>query len=406
MITDVTLSIQEILKSKHFKNGKVVAGKAGLYRTVKWVHVMEVTQIDQLLNGNELILTTGVGWKGNKEIFLAFCKELIDSNAAGLCVELGTYIPSIPDEIIELANLHHFPIIAFYNQVRFVDITQDLHTQLIKKQHQMISDLVDNSHQLWIQKWLEGVHSEEQIDRFLSELEPNLKPNGCVVVLLKIAQSDEKNSEVTHLKLLFHSIFQSHGFFLLSTIRKNYIIFIMLNKRKNKDWKIRIETGLHQIQEEWAGKQNFAQVKCSIGKFINRLSNVKKSFDTARDTLIIQEKMPIECFSSFYEDLYIFRLVALANERGVLDEFISDYLGPVLHYDEQNNGKLVETLKMYLKCNGSKQETAAKLYIVRQTLYQRLHKLNELLGEDFMEFYKRQAIEFAITAYDYLSSSK
>lgn len=53
-----------------------------------------------------------------------------------------------------------------------------------------------------------------------------------------------------------------------------------------------------------------------------------------------------------------------------------------------------------------KQETATKFYIVRQTLYQRLQRLNELLGEDFMDSYKRQAIEFAITAYDYVSASK
>ncbi|MEH7107330.1 PucR family transcriptional regulator ligand-binding domain-containing protein, partial [Bacillus sp. JJ1764] len=80
--------------------------------------------------------------------FLAFFKQLIDSNAAGLCIELGTYIPCIPEEIIELADLHHFPLIVFYNKVRFVDITQELHTLLIKKHYQMISDLEDYSNRL------------------------------------------------------------------------------------------------------------------------------------------------------------------------------------------------------------------------------------------------------------------
>ncbi|MEH7108791.1 PucR family transcriptional regulator ligand-binding domain-containing protein [Bacillus sp. JJ1764] len=75
MNSDVKLSIKEILESRNFQDAKVIAGKAGLYRTVKWVHVMEVTQIEKLLNGNELILSTGVGWNGNKEIFLAFFKK-------------------------------------------------------------------------------------------------------------------------------------------------------------------------------------------------------------------------------------------------------------------------------------------------------------------------------------------
>ncbi|MDQ0243723.1 galactitol-specific phosphotransferase system IIB component [Bacillus fengqiuensis] len=148
MNSDVKLSIKEILENRNFQDAKVIAGKAGLYQTVKWIHVMEVTEVEKLLNGNELILSTGVGWKGDKEVFLAFFKQLIDSKAAGLCVELGTYIPSIPEEIIELADLHNFPLIVFYNKVRFVDITQELHTLLIKKHYQMISDLEEYSYQL------------------------------------------------------------------------------------------------------------------------------------------------------------------------------------------------------------------------------------------------------------------
>lgn len=528
MNSDVKLSIKEILENKNFQDAKVIAGKAGLSQTVKWVHVMEVTEVEKLLNGNELILSTGVGWKGDKEVFLAFFKQLIDSKAAGLCIELGTYIPTIPEEIIELADLHHFPLIVFYNKVRFVDITQELHTLLIKKHYQMISDLEEYSYQLnqllltsnpqqkilkllhdhlnmtvlfipkqgetdiiskktlkeqgeilqllkektiqshmniahqsiqalnqtfaelmiisesdsitefeslildrsatalaqntlralyveerrkaeeteWIQKWLEGAHSEEQIYRYLSDLEPALKPNGCVALLFKTDQLDRKHSDITHLKILFRSIFQSYGFFLLSTIRKNQLIFILLNKRKDHDWKARIEAGIHHIQKELAGDQHFKQIKFSIGTFIDKLSDVKKSYHTAQETSIIQKNMPKEYFSSFYEDLHIFRLVSIANEQGALDDFISDYLGPVLMYDQQNNGKLMETLKAYLKCNGSKQETATNLYIVRQTLYQRLQKLQELLGEDFMDFHKRQAIEFAVTAYDYVCASK
>ncbi|MGE7768465.1 PucR family transcriptional regulator [Peribacillus sp. NPDC096540] len=528
MYSDVKLSVQEILEKRNFRNTKVIAGTGGLYRTVKWIHVMEVTQIEQLLNGSELILSTGMGLKESKEIFLAFFKQLIDSNAAGLCIELGTYMASIPEEIIELANLHHFPLIVFYEKVRFVDITQDLHTLLIKKHYQMISDLEEYSHQLnqlllksnpqqkilnllhkyvnmsvcfiqnqgetyivsnksskeqkqilqllkgeniqkhmniahqsiqalnqkfadlfiisesgpisefetlildrsatalaqyilrtlyveerrrtevteWIQKWLEGAHSEDQISRFLSGLDPDLEPNGCVVLLFKIDQLDEGNPEITYLKILFRSVFLSHGFFLLSTIRENKIIFILVNKRKNNDWKHRIKVGIHHIQQALVEDRKFVQIKFSIGKFMEHLSEIKKSYHTAQETFIIQEKIPKACFSYFYEELFIFRLVSIANEQGALDDFISDYLNPVLQYDQQNNGKLMETLKTYLKCNGSKQETATKLYIVRQTLYQRLQKLNELLGENFMDFYKRQAIEFAITAYEYVSSPK
>jgi PucR family transcriptional regulator, purine catabolism regulatory protein len=80
-----------------------------------------------------------------------------------------------------------------------------------------------------------------------------------------------------------------------------------------------------------------------------------------------------------------------------------EYLQPVIHHDQTYNSKLLETLKVYLECNGSKQETANKLFIVRQTLYHRLQKLENLLGKDFMNHEKRVAFEFMLLVKDYLS---
>ncbi|MGM7719498.1 PucR family transcriptional regulator [Metabacillus sp. Hm71] len=526
---EVKLSVHEILQNKHFEHAKVIAGKAGLYRLVRWVHVMEVTSIENLINGNELILSTGIGWKGDKEVFGSLVKQSINSNAAGLCIELGSYVSKIPQEIIELADAHEFPLIVFTKEVRFIDITQEIHSLLIKKHYQILSDLEEYSNRLnqlllssnpqqkilqllhdhlkmtvfyisnqgkvqviskkspeeqdklvqllkgnkiprlmnvahqsvqalnqtfadlfiiseaeaitefeslvldrsaialaqsllrelyieeqrkakeaeWVSCWLEGGHSNEQIHRYLSELEPNLKPNGCTVLICKADNLDKIISEFTYLKVYFRSIFEQRGIFLLSYVQKNQLVFVLLNKWKTDDLKRRVQEGIDCLKKsDFIKKQKFSQLKFSVGKFVNDLSHVKNSFHTAKETLNIREKMPNELSNYFYEDLYIFRLVLAANEQGILCEFISDYLGPVLLHDQQNNGELLKTLKVYLQCKGAKKETAEQLHIVRQTLYHRLDKLYELIGRDFMDPYKRQAIEVAISAYEYTSASK
>lgn len=525
---EVKLSVDEILQNKHFGQAKVIAGKGGLCRLVRWVHVLEVTTISNLLNGNELILSTGIGWKGDADAFHSLVQQSIDSNAAGLCIELGPYISKIPREVIELADAYDFPLIVFQKEVRFIDITQEIHSLLIKKHYQILSDLEEYSNRLnqlllsanpeqkilqllhdhlkmtvffisnqgkvqviskktseeqdqifqllkenkiprnmcvahqsvqaltqtfadlfiisesdamtefdslildrsaialaqsllrelyieeqrkakeaeWVSGWLEGGYSNDQIHKYLTELEPNFKPDGCTVLLCKADNLEKVISEFTYLKVYFRSFFEQRGIFMLSHLQKNQIVFILLNNGKTNDFKRRVQEGIDSLKgSEFIKKQKFTQLDFSVGKFVTNFIHVKNSYHTAKETLNIREKMPNEFSNYFYEDLYIFRLVLAAKEQGVLSEFISDYLGPVLTHDQQSNGELLKTLKVYLQCKGAKKETAEHLHIVRQTLYHRLNKLYELIGSDFMEPYKRQAIEVAISAYEYASAS-
>ena len=61
MSDNFDLSVNDILKFPHFEHATVVAGHNGLGKVVKWVHVLELTQSKEYVNGHELILTTGAG---------------------------------------------------------------------------------------------------------------------------------------------------------------------------------------------------------------------------------------------------------------------------------------------------------------------------------------------------------
>lgn len=139
---------KDILNRKYFEHAEVIAGRSGLFRKVKWVHVVEVPKIQKLLNGQELILSTGVGWKEDEKLFLQFLNDLIHSQASGLCIEMGTYTTAIPSSVLSLANQYHFPIIVFHKEVPFVNITQDIHTYIINQQYTILQKLEVFSQQL------------------------------------------------------------------------------------------------------------------------------------------------------------------------------------------------------------------------------------------------------------------
>ncbi|WP_042347042.1 PucR family transcriptional regulator [Bacillus massiliigorillae] len=525
MKNNFKLTVQAILERNEFKNAEVIAGEKGLNRTVNWIHVIEITDVKHLLNGHELILSTGVGWNIEKEEFLQLFREFIDSNVSALCIELGKYIKAIPDQIISLANQYNFPLIVFNSKVRFVDITQDIHTLLLQKHYQMISDLESYSNRLnqilltpnptekileqlhnylqfpivyipkfgdnhifmnndmekfriqelindnslglmsqnkvftvqvmnqtlaelivitgwitefesllidrtvtalaqslfrnlyinerkkteetnWALQWLEGAYTEEQVKMYFAKRYPNIVVNGCVVVLSELDELSDDEYQFTQFKAYVRMIFNEKGYFSYFLVRDNHLIFMLINYRDVSDWKERISEGIECLfQSEFCLKEGKSKLSFSVGKFISNLVDIKEAYNTANETLLIEESRAVRMEKQniiYYDDLHILRLVLLAKENGYLHEFIDDYLGSVLAYDKENNSELLNTLKVYLLTNGSKKETANQLFIARQTLYYRLEKLYHLLGKDFEETYKRQAIEFAITSYEFL----
>ncbi|MEH6942924.1 PucR family transcriptional regulator [Bacillus sp. JJ722] len=525
------ITVEDILGRKHFERVQVIAGKGGINRLVKWVHIVEVTNIRNLLKGNELILSTAVAWKEDKERFISILQQLIESNASGLCIEIGTYTSQIPSEIIEIANRNKFPIILFQQEVPFVEITQDIHTLLINRQYEMISKLESYSEVLnkklltvehvdeiltfvqqclqltvlityknkefqfypvmhvseqdkiwnvlrdphlsnpsysiasnpinvlgetyadliflsnerklteydqlildrtstalaqffirelyvvekrkveeteWIYGWLEGEQNSEEISEYISFHLPKSQPKGATVCLFKIPCVELFSQiELTYFKLYFRAILEQRGFSFFSIEKRNTIIFIILNERSNDTWKYRMKESIVRVMDtDLKLGKNKKKIFIGVGKYVEKMEDIHLSYKTAIETISIQDRLSNVREDYFYDDLHIFRLISLLNRHTDLKEIVYEYLEPVINYDEKYNGNLIETLKTYLSCQGSKQETAKKLYIVRQTLYHRLQKIESLLGHDFMNYEKRLTIEFMIMSYEFLRSSQ
>jgi purine catabolism regulator len=108
----------------------------------------------------------------------------------------------------------------------------------------------------------------------------------------------------------------------------------------------------------------------------------------------------------FYEELGVFQLLLGLNDGKTLQTFVQHYLGPLIDHDLSKGSELLLTLKVYLDHDGSKQIAAQKLFIVRQSLYYRLEKMAELLGEDFLSPENRISIQVALRAYQLLYPDK
>lgn len=71
--TTLHIQVRDMLKRPVFRKAEVLASDRALERYVRWVHIMEVPEVGDLLNGGELVLTTGIGWQEGEQQGLSFC---------------------------------------------------------------------------------------------------------------------------------------------------------------------------------------------------------------------------------------------------------------------------------------------------------------------------------------------
>jgi purine catabolism regulator len=78
-------------------------------------------------------------------------------------------------------------------------------------------------------------------------------------------------------------------------------------------------------------------------------------------------------------ELTLPQLLAGLDDRA-LRRLVEDALAPLTAWDAATGSDLVHTLAVHLRAGGSRTRTAAALHVHRQSLYQRLARIETLLG--------------------------
>ncbi len=246
--------------------------------------------------------------------------------------------------------------------------------------------------------WIDQKLSKEEIYKFIVTHHSNYKlSSGAVFILATPNSISRAQEDIIYSKLYYRNLFEQNGFIPFLFERKSYVIFILLHTKDSKSSRELLNTLVFSLQKTDLYKKQMVQgYQVAIGKVVADVEEIPKSYQTALETLYICSK--VQTTSYFYDDLHLHHLIYKLQMQVNLQEVIQDYLQPVIEYDKKYNSKLLETLQVYLQTNGSKQQTANQLFIVRQTLYHRLKKLESLLGENFMKGHNRITLEFMLLA--------
>ncbi|MFH8252252.1 PucR family transcriptional regulator [Microbacterium sp. B2969] len=129
-------TVREVVQLEAFASGvpEVLVGDDALDARVRWVHTSDSAGVARLLDGGELLLSTGSGWPTEPVELQAFVEGLVAAGLAGLVLELGTHFRYAPAVIVAAARAHGLAFIVLHRELKFVALTEAVHSRIISEQ--------------------------------------------------------------------------------------------------------------------------------------------------------------------------------------------------------------------------------------------------------------------------------
>lgn len=363
------VTVADVLALPVLSEASLVAGRRGLGAAVRWTHVAEVLDIARLLEGGELLLTTGIALDVPPERQRSYIQELKERKVAGVMLELGRRFDQVPPALVEAANEVGLPLIALPFDTRFVKVTEAVHRELISThQGSAASQLLEELLQGHVRGWAEllprltaaGVSMPEPAS-FCAAVhtgppaQPLPSKPGSVRGLLS------GGDEVERLLLCFGT---NPG-------------------------------GLSEAIAAWARTAGPRTV-IGIGRCYRDLGSVGRTVAEARQAAAIRRRHP-------HLDPRIDRMGAYALlphlEPAVTEAYVRQWIGPLLEFEASHPGPLLETLRVLLD-EGPVAGAARRLYISRQALYSRRDRIASLLGVDLDDAEVRLALALALRLHE------
>src|SRR6201995_317090 len=111
-------TLADVLELEDVRRGRpqVLAGQSRLGVPVRWVHAIEQADAARLLQGGELVLSTGIALPDDPDLLATYVVSLAAAPVAGLAVELGRRYQRLPDALVTAGGGHGVALVAVPRQ--------------------------------------------------------------------------------------------------------------------------------------------------------------------------------------------------------------------------------------------------------------------------------------------------
>ncbi len=132
------LTVREILRLPALERARLVAGEAGLDRSVLWSHVVDMPDPAPWVPSGYFLLTTGYSRPAGASEQEALIEALASRGVAGVGLAVPRYVVAFSDTERAAADRAALPLIEIPFEVPFARVTEELHRAIVAEPYRII----------------------------------------------------------------------------------------------------------------------------------------------------------------------------------------------------------------------------------------------------------------------------
>lgn len=372
------VTVKDILFLNSLRSARIAAGKDGLLREIRRVSFIDCPLEDITINdtkhlkAGDLYINSLYMFRNSEDDIYKLFQFYIDSQSSGSIV-INEYINELPCRVIELASLHHYPILFIEPTVPYADIIREVSTLLFAENSKIL-------YESKIDCLLSSGVTPSEIRELWDYFNPGAEGSYCALYCEIPALVDEKKIFIDKLRKekAISTFYYRHGF------------FIIINRDPSSE--------LQVIKEDLLATLGSIDAGCRLGisKVFSKINTFHLSIRQAFSAFEIAKCINTPVLN--YHDIGIYNILHKTKDIECLHEFCENTLGTLANHDRLYGTMLLNTVSTFISLDGSYSKTAKELFQHENTIRFRIDKAKKLLGLTNKNYEFIEALSTALKA--------
>ena len=380
----MSMTVQDVLDLPQLFEMKVRAGQQHLNRIVRWFYVAENQNISEWITGGEIIFV-GVNMIRDEANLLALLDQAKQRDVAAMVILTSPdFIPSIPETVVEHAEALELPLIEQPYRLKMVEVTHIIGTRLVE-----FSQLKRSAEDVVLQLLHGDFPSLDSIQMRAKQVSlPVFDTHMIVVIKWQYPHDLNPNDLIANEKQMFQFkqalaqlleqwCKQQQQAFPVTRQGDQFHLVLSLEQQTEDAW----QTALLALMQQIQGLNVELSISMGISNPVQSAVAFQRGFWEACHAQEVAADLSTEHGLCWYRDLGLLKLLKAIPNKNLIQQFMQDSIGMLIEPERKHPYVLIETLDAWFKENGNVIATAQRLGIHRNTLNQRIQKIEGLIGQ-------------------------